>query len=84
VKSKQSGGFTDKELSHYSEVVSWAQGDACISMPFEVLRDLIARLRAAEKCIDIDLCRLDHSGNCQTHLLSNPCEVAEWRESKGE
>jgi hypothetical protein len=30
--------------------------------------------------VDDDPCRLDHHGNCQTHSLGNPCNVAEARE----
>jgi hypothetical protein len=29
--------------------------------------------------IDDEKCRYDHHGNCQTHRLENPCEVAEAR-----
>ena len=35
------------------------------------------RLRyALEGLVDDEECRFDHHGNCQTHYLGNPCEMA--------
>lgn len=33
-------------------------------------------LAALEAMIDNEPCRFDHHGNCQTHTLGNPCEMA--------
>lgn len=44
--------------------------------PKEINQEL---LKALEKMVDDEPCRHDHHGNCQTHDLSNPCNMAEDR-----
>ena len=42
---------------------------------------LIGELLAAlEALVDDEECRFDHHGNCQTHALSNPCNMQRARD----
>lgn len=79
--------FTDDDLKRLKEKikVSDDSDDETLIMSADITA-LLARLEASEAIVKIEdfPCRLDHSGNCQTHFVSNPCEYETWRKAKGE
>lgn len=66
--------FTDKDLEWWK-----AQHQSPMS------KALLARLESAEKvCLAVGDClHKDHSGNCQSHWIDNPCPMEIWKKSKG-
>ena len=45
---------------------------------FEAVRAALAAC-VADEVVGAEPCALDHQGDCQTHTLHNPCEVAQAR-----